>query len=58
MAHCKNCGHESHCGASLRKDFYNGDTVYSADVEVCKHCICDACENKHKDIEDANSKSI
>ena len=51
MAHCKNCGHESHCGTSLRKDFYNGDTVYSADVEVCKHCICDACENKQKDTE-------
>ena len=51
MAHCRNCGHESHCGSNLRKDFYNGDTVYSSNVEVCKHCICDACQTGKKDIE-------
>ena len=58
MAYCKNCGHESHCGASLRKDFYNGDTVYSADVEVCKHCICNNCQIEQKDIKDANNQSV
>jgi len=42
---CKNCGHESHCGGKLTKDFVDGDNQV-INIEVCKHCRCDACQQK------------
>ena len=50
MSSCKNCGHESHCGVPLYKDFrrepYNHGT--EGQIEVCKHCRCELCEDKSK----------
>ena len=45
---CKNCGHESHCGVPLYKDFrrepYNQGI--EGQVKVCEHCRCVICEVK------------
>ena len=51
MIYCRNCGHESHCGVSLKRDepwptsggsrrelHYN-----EALNEVCKNCRCELC---------------
>ncbi len=38
--YCKNCGHESHCGNSLRKRV---DDVHR-EIEVCKSCRCEQCQ--------------
>ena len=45
---CKNCGHESHCGVPLHKDFRRDhyDHGVEGQVEVCKHCRCILCEVK------------
>ena len=46
MSHCQNCGHESHCGVPLRKEFrrppYNKGP--EGQIEVCKNCRCENCE--------------
>ena len=46
--YCKNCGHESHCGVPLHKDFRRDhyDHGVEGQVEVCKHCRCILCEVK------------
>ena len=48
MTKCKNCGHDSHCGVPLMKDFrrepYNHGT--EGQIEVCKNCRCAMCEPK------------
>ncbi len=36
---CKNCGHESHCGTTLKKDLSgNGE-----EIQVCTSCRCEKC---------------
>ena len=36
---CRNCGHESHCGTTLKKDLSgNGE-----EIQVCKYCRCKKC---------------
>ena len=48
MIYCKNCGHESHWGVPLYKDFrrepYNQGI--EGQVKVCDHCRCVICEVK------------
>ena len=48
MTKCRNCGHDSHCGVPLMKDFrrepYNHGT--EGQIEVCKSCRCEQCEPK------------
>ena len=46
MAYCKNCGHESHCGVPLMKEF-RGHTNHGGiedQTEVCKKCRCEKCK--------------
>jgi hypothetical protein len=38
--HCKNCGHQSHCGTPLVKKLETGN---GEAIEVCKYCRCDKC---------------
>ena len=42
---CKNCGHESHCGVPLHKDFRRDhyDHGVEGQIEVCKYCRCNKC---------------
>jgi hypothetical protein len=42
---CKNCGHSSHCGVPLYKDFENG-TYAREKTLICKHCRCEGCLQK------------
>ena len=48
MSNCKNCGHDSHCGIPLMKDFRGGSGTggIEGQIEVCKSCRCIACETK------------
>ncbi len=48
MSKCKNCGHDSHCGIPLMKDFRGGSGTggIEGQIEVCKSCRCIACETK------------
>ena len=51
MAKCSNCGYDSHCGNRLTKTLetvrsfrnHSSDTA-SQQIEVCKNCRCDDCE--------------
>ena len=51
MSSCKNCGHDSHCGISLYKDFrrepYNHGT--EGQIEVCRNCRCELCMVEKED---------
>ena len=40
---CQNCGHESHCGGNLLKEFRNWKEEHMGQIEVCKMCRCSAC---------------
>ena len=42
---CQNCGHESHCGVPLHKDFRRDhyDHGVEGQIEVCKYCRCNKC---------------
>ncbi len=42
---CKNCGCDSHCGKDCRRTEknYPVDGSKQYEIEVCKHCRCDAC---------------
>lgn len=42
---CEICGHESHCGARLVKEFKDGDGM-PITIEVCKLCTCEECKGK------------
>lgn len=48
MIYCKNCGHESHCGNPLRKmiDRSQPHAAGLKEIEVCKMCRCELCEEK------------
>ena len=43
MINCRNCGHESHCGITLRKEFTTEDKDIKQEIEVCKYCRCVKC---------------
>jgi hypothetical protein len=44
MFSCKNCGHDSHCGITLKKEFRKvRDSGPEGEIEVCKKCRCDIC---------------
>ncbi len=45
IEYCKNCGHASHCGVPLYKDFRRDhyDHGVEGQVEVCKQCRCNNC---------------
>ena len=44
MTTCKNCGHESHCGVTLTKEFIKQrDKGPEGSIEVCKNCRCEKC---------------
>ena len=45
MSKCKNCGHDSHCGVTLKKEMGDGDNKV-IEVEVCKQCRCYNCSTK------------
>ena len=36
---CQNCGHYSHCGTPLKKEFCEGEAM----IIVCPSCRCDRC---------------
>ena len=42
---CKNCGCDSHCGKNCKRKekYYPVDGAKQYEIEVCKHCRCDAC---------------
>ena len=42
---CKNCGCDCHCGKTCRRKEvgYPIDGSNEYEIEVCKHCRCDAC---------------
>ena len=44
MTYCQNCGYESHCGISFKKKL----DLDGEEIEVCKQCRCELCENKPK----------
>jgi len=43
---CDNCGHDSHCGEIYKRSEkgYVSEGSNEHAIEVCKHCICKACE--------------
>tara|TARA_Y100001963_G_scaffold158433_1_gene258054 strand:+ start:10296 stop:10490 length:195 start_codon:yes stop_codon:yes gene_type:complete len=43
MDKCRNCGHDSHCGVPLYKDFRPEGKGIQGQIEVCKHCRCPKC---------------
>ena len=43
MTRCQNCGHESHCGNSLKKEVNNAWNKRLGEIVVCKHCLCKLC---------------
>ena len=45
MTNCRNCGHESHCGTKLMKDFrgHKGVGAIKGQIEICKFCRCEKC---------------
>ncbi len=46
---CQNCGHESHCGVPLWKEFRRAyDHGPEGQIEVCKHCRCEYCSKIDK----------
>jgi len=45
MPHCRNCGHESHCGVPMYKEFKDPLSTPNM-LEVCKKCRCERCEVK------------
>ena len=48
MTTCQNCGHESHCGVFLYKDFRRKpyDHGIEGQIKVCEYCRCILCEVK------------
>ena len=48
MINCKNCGHESHCGVPLYKEFRREPYNHGIEgqTEVCRNCRCELCEDK------------
>ena len=46
MSNCKNCGHDSHCGVSLKKDHRTVRHGIEGQIEICKKCLCSNCEIK------------
>jgi hypothetical protein len=42
---CMNCGHASHCGAPLWKDFRREPYNHGIEgqIKVCGHCRCGRC---------------
>jgi hypothetical protein len=48
MSNCKNCGHDSHCGVSLKKDHRRKPYNHGIEgqIEICKKCVCPKCEIK------------
>ena len=47
---CKICGHESHCGTSLHKEFLDGERK-PITVKVCYSCQCEKCKDKKNGIQ-------
>lgn len=39
MGNCDNCGHECHCGRTLKKFIDPNDKA----IVVCKNCRCKEC---------------
>lgn len=48
---CYNCGHESHCGTTLKKDLWSVWDKRLGEIEICKNCICEKCSKKEKEDE-------
>ncbi len=46
MGKCQNCGHESHCGVSLRREERDSRGNFLGEIEVCKQCRCYDCSIK------------
>ena len=42
---CNNCGCDSHCGKNCKRTEkgYASEGSKTYEIEVCKHCRCDAC---------------
>ncbi len=42
---CQNCGHESHCGVPLYKDYRREyyDHGVEGQIKVCECCRCEEC---------------
>lgn len=46
MTSCQNCGHESHCGTPLWKEYRRAyDHGPEGQYEACKVCRCERCSN-------------
>ena len=43
MTCCRNCGHESHCGIILVKEFITEGKDIKEEIEVCKYWRCEKC---------------
>jgi len=52
MIYCKICGHESHCGISLYKDYRDVWDNRRGQIKVCYMCSCEECENKEMTIKE------
>jgi len=48
MTYCQNCGCESHCGVSCRREERNGRGKFLGEIVVCKHCRCELCADVPK----------
>ncbi len=48
MINCQNCGHESHCGVPLWKEFRPPGKGIQGQIQVCKQCRCENCNDKDK----------
>ena len=45
MTYCKNCGQQSHCGVSLKREERDWGTYTVSEIEVCKKCRCVLCDD-------------
>jgi hypothetical protein len=45
MNKCQNCGHDSHCGSRLMKDYRREPYSHGIEggIEVCRKCRCNDC---------------
>ena len=43
---CKNCGHSSHCGTSLREESWSSYGKRLGQIVICQSCRCDRCNDK------------
>jgi hypothetical protein len=43
MAHCLNCGYESHCGVERKREHRDWRGKLLGEIIDCKECRCELC---------------